>query len=283
MLVIGALLSGLVLAACSSDTAAEETGAVGTETGVAAPDTGGSELVALLEPVEGTCAEELDTGSAQSLACRWIADADVAVCPSFTQGLLEELFGGSREGCEVTIGRLEPAEDKSAVVFEDVRKTDGGAAMTVRDRPRAATYELTFVFEDDSWKLDTVRTVRVSRSRERTETRKRDPKAETEIANLILRWYRDVDPSVCDSMTDEMLDFGWAKTGNAGRKLCKENVGKAEPLVDVTVRRPLVNGDKAKAKVLYTQGDERLIDEIRLVREDGAWLINTVRLTGFAP
>ena len=278
-----ALLCGLALAACSGDTPSAETGTVPAETGRAAPETGASELVALLGPTEGTCAEEFDSGSVQWLACSWLADANTEACPRLTGRVLDELFGGTQEGCEFMIGRLTPATDKSTVTFESVTRTDDGAAMTVNDGPRRAAYELTFVLEDGSWALDNITLVSQPRPQRRVEPRERDAQAETEIKNLLVRWYRDLDPGVCDSMTDEMLDFGWGKTGDAGRDLCKEHVAKAERLEDVTVRRPLVNGDKVKAKELYTQGGERLIDEVRFVRENGVWLVNAVRFSGFAP
>lgn len=107
------------------------------------------------------------------------------------------------------------------------------------------------------------------------------PGDDGEIAALVTRWYGQAASSVCDSMTNKMLNFGWGKKGTEGRSLCEQALADAQPVVNPVVRKPAVQGEKATVEVVYGPEDERNIDEITLVRRNGAWLLDGVRLAGF--
>lgn len=274
----------LALAGCSSssESVPTETGSTtAASTGASAP----AETIAVEELVaSGTCKDVDGSGSFQELVCQWLADADSAVCDRMTQQLLDELFTGSVESCRLAIDSLTAADDRSAVSFDAATVDGDSASLEVDDGARQARYAVTFVRQDGSWLLDTIRsTGRSGGGSQAAPARERDPAAERAIRELALRWYQDVDPAVCDSMTDAMLEFGWEKKGDAGRRSCRENIAAADPLVDVKVRRPLVNGDKARVTVVYTLDGDRLLDRLRLVRVDGRWLVDRVALVGFVP
>lgn len=97
-----------------------------------------------------------------------------------------------------------------------------------------------------------------------------------EIADLARGWYEDADPAVCDHMTERMLDYGWGKTGDAGRAECRALVVKADPAVDVVVGAPSIDGDKATVEVTYGPADDRKADRLHFVLLDGSWNVDAV-------
>lgn len=281
----------LVLASCGGDGPAGETAASET-TLEAAPATTSSPA----EPVEstqpaaktgGSCAEELQPESVEGIACAWIADADPAVCESMSDRLLLELFGrqgaAGIEGCRETIGGVLAVDDKTLVSFEQpalVEEERAKLELTDASRSPKLRYTFTFVRRDGRWALDATEHVG-SAPAERPTVSPEDAAAAGEIRELVEFWYAEANPAVCEFMTAEMLDFGWGKTGAAGRDLCRTNVAQAEPLENVKVRRPRVSGDTARVEVVYTLDGERQFDRISLIRRDDEWLIDSVVLAGF--
>lgn len=105
--------------------------------------------------------------------------------------------------------------------------------------------------------------------------------ATAELEELVGAWYEESDPLVCEQMTDAMLNFGWAATGDEGRQECKRNLEAAAPASDVTVKPAKVGERRITIDVSYTVSDGRNVDRITFVRKGDEWLINQVRLTGF--
>lgn len=288
LVAIVGLLAIAAVAGCSSSSDGQGTSSTpGTAAAAAgSADTGAASDAATQEPVtSGTCLEIGDPGSIQGLTCAWLANADAAICDRMTDKLLDELFSGSVEGCQLAIERVRPPDDKARVSFAAVTVDGDRASLEVDDAPGRSRYAVTFVRRDDAWLMDTISSIGRARAESdgATPAREPDPEAERAIKELALRWYRDVDPAVCDSMTDRMLEFGWEKKGAAGRASCRENIAAADPLVDVKVRRPLVNGDRARVTVVYTLDGDRLLDRLTLVRSGDEWLIDRVALIGFVP
>lgn len=203
--------------------------------------------------------------------------------------LLLELFGRQGvvgiEDCRETIGGVLPADDKTLVSFEQPALQEEGATLEMTDESRSPKlrYTFTFVRHDGRWALDTTEHVgsAPADSAEEPTVSPEDAAAAGEIKELVEFWYAEANPAVCEYMTAKMLDFGWGKTGDAGRDLCRTNLAQAEPIENVKVRRPRVNGDTAKVEVVYTLDGERQFDRISLVRRDDEWLIDSVVLAGF--
>ncbi len=288
-----ACVVGIVLAGCSGDesptaaTATAETGAgAGTAAGAgeAATPVSGPE-----SPQSGSCADELEAGSTAAIACSWIAEADEAVCERMSDRLLEELFGApgaeGREGCRARLRQLSPTEDGTAITFETPEGDSSGGRLVVTDDsgPRTFRYEVVFVGADDGWLIDDVQQVEVEQAGSSQQAAPVEGAAdERAIKEPVLRWYRDLDPDVCDLMTESMLEFGWGGSGEEARRLCREAIAEAEPLVNVRTRKPFVRGDTATVVVVYTLDGERQWDRVGLVRREGVWLIDAVKASGFA-
>lgn len=95
-------------------------------------------------------------------------------------------------------------------------------------------------------------------------------------AGLVERWYALADPSVCDAMTEEMIEYGWGAPGAAGREACRASLAAAEPAEDVVVGEAEVEGDTATVSVEFVLEGERVTDVVQLVRVGGDWLIDNV-------
>jgi hypothetical protein len=96
------------------------------------------------------------------------------------------------------------------------------------------------------------------------------------MVSLVQTWYAKPNPAVCDQLTDNFLQTGWGKPGEAGRATCRSDVAKAKPVQAVTVQAPTVTGDKATVKVSYTLKGERRADDFGFVRVGGQWLADSV-------
>lgn len=234
----------------------------------------------------GTCADDLDSGSFPILACRWIANGDSGVCDLMTEALLNELWGGSRDGCRQAVSRVVPVKDAGAVTLSNVNETGDQGSLTLRDggHQPIVEYAMAFVKDGPTWRIDTIEQKPVEPSGSTaTSAHETDPVAAQKIKNIVLQWYAGVDPGVCDLMTEPMLKYGWEKTGDAGLAACRKNIAAAKPVKNVKVREPLINGGKAKVSVVYTLDGARQIDQIRFLYQNGQWMIDGVKLKGFAP
>lgn len=305
-----AVAGASVVAACSSGGSAPGTSApAGTSpptTSEAAPteaeatdgtpaqtqpaETGGTAEAGPGEAAEASCADAPRPGSVQGIACAWIAEADPAVCARMSERLLGELFGASgsaaRSQCESVIGGLTPAGDAGLVTFADPERRGKRTTLVLADGNQDIVYAFEFVRSGGRWAIDEVQQLSNAGAEDSGGTAETvTPKSagdDGEIAALVTRWYADVDPGVCDSMTSKMLQFGWGAKGSKGRGLCEQSLAKADPVGDVVVRKPSIDGDEATAEVVYTLDGDRQIDEISLIRVNGAWLVDSVRLAGFA-
>ncbi len=94
------------------------------------------------------------------------------------------------------------------------------------------------------------------------------------LTALVLSWYRDADPVVCERMTDRFLEFGWQQTGDQGRQACRQGVGDAEPVQDVVVATPEIVEDSATLEVSYTLDGQQQVDSLRFIRGDTGWLVD---------
>jgi hypothetical protein len=237
----------------------------------------------------GSCAEQLQPESVEAIACSWIADADPVACESMSDELLSTLFGRSGtagiESCEEQIADVRPADDKRLVGFEEPLLEGERATLALIDQARSPKlrYTLTFVRRDGRWLIDASEHVEAAPEGATTEpsVSPEDAAAAGEIKELVTVWYAEANPAVCDFMTDEMLEFGWGKTGDEGRELCRTNLEKADPQEHVSVRRPRVSGDTAEVEVEYGLDDERQFDRVSLVRRNDEWLVDGVVLAGF--
>lgn len=97
---------------------------------------------------------------------------------------------------------------------------------------------------------------------------------EATLTALVLSWYRDADPAVCEQMTDRFLEFGWNETGDQGRQACRQGVGDAEPVQDVVVATPEIVEDSATLEVSYTLNGQHQVDSLQFVRGDTGWLVD---------
>jgi hypothetical protein len=269
----------------TADTAAADTGTTPAET---TPATTSPETET--PPADASCAADHDPGTAEALACSWIAAADPAVCDRMSDRLLGELFGASGMAgltqCRSVLGGLTPAEDAGLVTLGAPERRGKRATLVLTDGNQDIVYAFEFRRAGGRWTIDKVQQLEnagADASGEAAETvTPSSPGDDGEIAALLTRWYVDVDPGVCDSMTDAMLAFGWGAKGSAGRSECEAALADADPVADVEVRKPSVTGSKATAAVVYTLDGERQVDEIGLVRVNGAWLVDSTRLAGFA-
>ena len=107
-----------------------------------------------------------------------------------------------------------------------------------------------------------------------------DEAALAEISGLVESWYAEVDPAVCNRMTDDLLAYGWAAKGDAGVKKCRTSLEAAEPVGDVRVGTPVISGAEAAVAVSYTLDGKEQRDGVTLVLVDGAWWLDTVARTG---
>lgn len=200
--------------------------------------------------------------------------------------LLSELFGSrgaaGLEGCREVLAGVAPADDRTLVGFEQPVLEEGRATLELTDASRRPElrYTFTFVRRDGRWAMDATEHVSTAPV-EGPAVSPEDAAAAGEIKELVELWYVEANPAVCEFMTAEMLDFGWGKTGAAGRDLCRTGLAQADPVGDVKVRRPRVNGDTARVEVVYTLDGERQFDRISLVRRDDEWLVDSVVLAGF--
>jgi hypothetical protein len=107
-----------------------------------------------------------------------------------------------------------------------------------------------------------------------------DEAAAEEITTLVEVWYAEADPAVCDRMTHALLDYGWMKTGDAGRAACRKGLEAAAPVEDVEVGTPEISGETAVVVVAYTLEGNRQRDGVELVLRDGEWRLDGVVRTG---
>lgn len=292
---------GAPASTAASENAPATTATTAAETGSTAPATTSAESTSEAETSgdsgsvaspEASCAEDLKPGSVQAIACGWIARADPAVCARMSDRLLGELFGASgsqaRSRCESVIGDLPAPDDPGLVTFTPPEREGKGTTLVLADGSQDIVYAFRFSRSGGRWTIDEVQQLSNAGaggegSEEAETVTPNSPGDDGEIAALVTRWYADVDPGVCDSMTNKMLEFGWSARGTEGRDLCEQSLDGAEPVGDVVVRKPSVEGDTATVEVVYTLDGDRQIDEIDLVRRNGAWLVDAVRLSGFAP
>lgn len=237
----------------------------------------------------GSCADQLQPESVEAIACSWIANAEPVVCESMSDRLLSTLFGqpgaAGIDRCEELVGGVRPADDTTLVSFEEPMLQGERATLAMTDEAHAPKlqYMFTFVRRDGRWLIDASEHVRAAPAGGSAEpsVSPEHAAAAGEIKELVEFWYAKANPAVCDFMTDKMLEFGWGKTGDKGRELCRTNLAQAAPLGNVAVRRPRVSGDTAKVEVVYTLDGERQVDRISLVRRDDEWLVDDVVLAGF--
>ena len=107
-----------------------------------------------------------------------------------------------------------------------------------------------------------------------------DEAAAEEIVKLVEVWYAEADPRVCARMTNALLEYGWDKTGNAGRAACRTGLEAADPVADVEVGTPEISGKTAVVVVAYTLQGNRRRDGVELVLRDGEWRLDGVVRTG---
>jgi hypothetical protein len=96
------------------------------------------------------------------------------------------------------------------------------------------------------------------------------------LAELVVRWYRDADPAICDRLTDRLLESGWGEAGDPGRQECRATVAAADPLEGVEVEDVSVDRDAAEVVVGYTADGESRSDRLRFVRTTTGWQIDGV-------
>lgn len=280
----------LLAASCGgesrTETAAADEAAPATSS---ASTTAPAETAQAVGDTTASCADPLRPESVESIACAWIADADPAACESMSDRLLSTLFGrqgtAGIEGCRELLGGVRAADDKALVSFEKPLLEGERATLAMSDEARSPRlrYTFTFVRRGGRWLIDTSEHAGAAPDGRADEppVPAGDAAAAGEIRELVELWYAQAEPAVCEFMTAEMLEFGWGETGTRGRELCRTAVAKADPLANVRVRRPLVNGDTAEVEVVYALGGDRQFDRIGLVRRNGEWLVDSVLLAGF--
>jgi hypothetical protein len=103
---------------------------------------------------------------------------------------------------------------------------------------------------------------------------------ENAIVAFVRDWYERADPAICDRLTVDLLERAWELTGEAALEACRESVGDADPVEDVEVAAPAIDGDTATVVVTYTLDGEVAADELAFVLVDGVWLADDVVVTG---
>jgi hypothetical protein len=96
------------------------------------------------------------------------------------------------------------------------------------------------------------------------------------MAALVQDWYAEADPAICSRLTDNLLESGWEEAGDAGRAACRDSVSESDPVDEVAVGPPVVEGDMASVDVVYTLAGERRADRIHFLLVDGDWLADSV-------
>jgi hypothetical protein len=280
-----AAVLALLLAACGSD-ASQQAG----ESPASAPAATAAQAEPRPGPLAGTCADDLPSGSMAAEVCLWVADFDPRVCERMTDRLLAERFGSPGadgvRSCEALIGRRK-AVDASAVSFAHVTSEGDTGRLELVDASggRTFAYEVVFVASGGSWLIDGVRLLERRGSAQERGQPPSDAEVEARAAirELVRRWYAEVDPGVCDSMTANMLELGWEGRGEAVRTRCRASIAAAEPLPNVRVRIPRIQGDRARVRVAYDADGSRRYDTILLVRREGRWLIDGLGPSGLDP
>jgi len=96
------------------------------------------------------------------------------------------------------------------------------------------------------------------------------------IVALVREWYAQSNPAICSQLTDNLLQTGWQKSGDAGRQACRAELTQAKPEQAVVVEEPGINGSSATVKVDYTRAGKRYADELQFVLVNGAWLADSI-------
>jgi hypothetical protein len=201
-----------------------------------------------------------------------LAQASPEACASLSFTFLTVEFGAAGEpgirNCRERIKARFGGASNVTVALEE--ETDTDAALTVTSiSPEGAldAQRVRFVRQGGEWVIDSL-------SASDPVLTPEDAQSADEIRQITLSWYANVDEAVCNVMTDRMLQFGWEKKGEAGRRACRAGLGEATPLEDVEPQTPAIDGEVAVMQVDYGSPGERLYDLLRFALTQEGWKID---------
>ena len=102
---------------------------------------------------------------------------------------------------------------------------------------------------------------------------------EDNVKDVVTTAFTSDDPEICDSLTQNLVEELSGETGDKAVATCREQAQQGEPSDSVEFSDVSVNGDKADASFDVSGGSGAGHVEAQLVKEDGDWKLDDVKVT----